>query len=146
VAADEAALVAVDMPEGERSFGGNPLYQRRRRLFESFARDRQRVTYLALDSHEQETLSEVRRALAGRPLDLLFIDGDHTYAGVAADFELYRPLVRPGGLVALHDIVPGPAEAVGGVPEFWRQIRDQRAIELVADWDQGGWGIGVLRV
>jgi predicted O-methyltransferase YrrM len=145
-AADDAVLVAVDMPEGQRSFGGNVAYQRRRRLFESFARQQQRVVYLARDSHRPETLAHVRRALDDRPLDLLFIDGDHSYDGVAADFETYVPLVRRGGIVALHDIVPGPPEAVGGVPDFWRQVRDETAVELVEDWDQGGWGIGVLRV
>jgi len=145
-AAADAVLVAVDAPEGARTFGGNPHYYRRRALFESFARDGQRIVYLARDSHRPETLTEVGRALGDRQLDLLFIDGDHSADGVAADFATYAPLVRRGGLVALHDIVPGPPEAVGGVPEFWRHIRDETAVELVEDWDQGGWGIGVLRV
>jgi len=145
-AAEEAVLVAVDAPLGARSFGGDFRYQRRRRLFEAFARERQRVVYLALDSHRQETFDRVQDALAGRLLDLLFIDGDHSYAGLTADYEMYVPLVRSGGLVAFHDIVPGPPEAVGGVPDFWRQVRDETALELVEDWDQGGWGIGVLRV
>lgn len=35
-------------------------------------------------------------------LDCLFIDGDK--AGTARDFEAYAPLVRPGGLVFIHDI------------------------------------------
>ena len=35
--------------------------------------------------------------------DFLFIDGDHT--GVGRDYEMYRDLVRPGGLIAFHDIV-----------------------------------------
>ena len=29
---------------------------------------------------------------------MLFIDGDHSYEGVRADFERYGRLVRPGGL------------------------------------------------
>jgi predicted O-methyltransferase YrrM len=29
------------------------------------------------------------------------------------NFEMYSPLVREGGIVALHDIVPGPPENVG---------------------------------
>jgi predicted O-methyltransferase YrrM len=39
----------------------------------------------------------------GRPLRLLWIDGDHTYAGAKADFELYRPFLQDGGVVAFHD-------------------------------------------
>jgi hypothetical protein len=53
--------------------------------------------------------------------------------------------VRPGGVIALHDIVDGPAEDVGGVPGFWRSIRTPKAQEFVADYGQGGYGIGVSR-
>lgn len=40
----------------------------------------------------------------GQPVDVLVIDGDHSYDGVRDDFERYAPLVRRGGLVLLHDI------------------------------------------
>lgn len=36
-------------------------------------------------------------------VDLVFIDGDHSYEGVALDWRLYSPKVRVGGLVVLHD-------------------------------------------
>jgi len=54
----------------------------------------------------------------GGELNFLFIDGDHTYEGVRKNFEMYSPLVRRGGIVAFHDIVPRPPENVGGVPRF----------------------------
>src|SRR5258708_25916238 len=38
-----------------------------------------------------------------RPIRLLWIDGDHTYAGVRADLDLYRPFLVDGAIVALHD-------------------------------------------
>jgi predicted O-methyltransferase YrrM len=41
---------------------------------------------------------------------LLFIDGDHSYAGVKADIDAWLPRLAPGGVVALHDI--GWAEGV----------------------------------
>ena len=34
---------------------------------------------------------------------LIFIDGDHSYAQVVADFEHYRELLAPGGCIAFHD-------------------------------------------
>lgn len=37
------------------------------------------------------------------PIALLWIDGDHSYAGVKADFALWSPFVIPGGVVAFHD-------------------------------------------
>jgi predicted O-methyltransferase YrrM len=56
------------------------------------------------DSHEAEMLHRLCGALDHRPIDLLFIDGDHTYDGVRSDYSMYSPLVRRGGLIAFHDI------------------------------------------
>ena len=36
-------------------------------------------------------------------LDMVFVDGDHTKAGVLADLTLWRPKLRPGGLLCGHD-------------------------------------------
>lgn len=38
-----------------------------------------------------------------RLYDLILIDGDHSTAGVAADFENYGSLVKPGGLIIFDD-------------------------------------------
>jgi predicted O-methyltransferase YrrM len=145
VAADDGLLVSIDSPEGDASFCGRPAYKRRARLYGALGRPGQRVAYVSADSHLEETRRRVEAILDGRRLDLLFVDGDHTLEGVELDFRMYSPLVRRGGLVAFHDIVPGPPEAVGGVPDFWRRIRQDGALELVEDWEQGSCGIGVLR-
>jgi predicted O-methyltransferase YrrM len=141
-AADDATLVTVDLPPP----GG---YRRHRgRIYRAFARGRQRVHALRADSQSSATLDLVRDRLGG-PVDFLFIDGDHSAAGVERDYELYGPLVRPGGLIAFHDIVPGPEDSVGGVPDFWARLKSDRqgdVDELVEDWSQGGYGIGVVRV
>lgn len=36
-------------------------------------------------------------------IDLLFIDGDHSYAGVKADWEAYQGFLRTGSVVVFHD-------------------------------------------
>ncbi len=36
-------------------------------------------------------------------IDVLFIDGDHSYEGVKQDFELYSNIVNPKGIIILHD-------------------------------------------
>jgi predicted O-methyltransferase YrrM len=38
-----------------------------------------------------------------RPIRLLWIDGDHTYAGCKEDFDLFSPFLAAGGVVAFHD-------------------------------------------
>ncbi len=43
------------------------------------------------------------KSLGSRQIDFMFIDGDHSYEGVRTDWELWSPLVAPGGVVALHD-------------------------------------------
>lgn len=37
------------------------------------------------------------------PVDLVFVDGDHTYAGARGDIESWWPHLKPGGLMAIHD-------------------------------------------
>lgn len=144
LASPRATIVSVDLP-GEM-FGGG--YNARRRWFyQRFARRNQRLHLLQGDSHSTETLERVSAALAGQPLDYLLIDGDHRYDGVKRDFEMYGPLVRRGGLIVFHDIVVGPPDFVGGVPQFWREIKPQyRHVELIDDPLQGGYGIGILFV
>lgn len=38
-----------------------------------------------------------------KPIDLLFIDGDHSYEGVKSDYEAWSPFVKVGGVIAFHD-------------------------------------------
>jgi predicted O-methyltransferase YrrM len=146
VASDGATLVALDFATREEErFAGSWTNYRRKSLYKSFARRGQRVEFLFADSHLPGTLVRIERILGGRPVDVLFIDGDHSAEGVRMYFELYSPLVRSGGMIAFHDIVPGEPEAVGGVPEVWQTLKDETAQEIVRDWTQGGYGIGVLR-
>jgi len=39
-------------------------------------------------------------------IDLLFIDGDHSYKGITNDFNLYFPLVNSGGYIIFDDYLP----------------------------------------
>jgi hypothetical protein len=36
-------------------------------------------------------------------IDVLFIDGDHTYEGVKKDFDLYSNLLSENGIIVIHD-------------------------------------------
>ena len=55
-------------------------------------------------SHAPTALVWLRGQLAGDPVDVLVIDGDHSVEGVKADLADYAPLVATGGLILLHDI------------------------------------------
>lgn len=147
-AAPDALLISVDLPHGEFG-GGYPRW--RAPLYRSFASGDQRVELIRGDSHRQETVDRVRELLRGRPVDFLFIDGDHTYEGVKRDFEMYRSLVAPDGMIGFHDIVPEKASSEtfqgGDVPRFWSEVAQDHVVEeLVADYDAGSFGIGVVRL
>jgi predicted O-methyltransferase YrrM len=148
LATDDATLVSVDLPFGQFG-GGYPFW--RTRLYQAFAGRSQTLTLVRADSHARQTIADVATLFGGRPVDFLFIDGDHSYAGVQADFEAYRTLVRPGGLIAFHDIVPGPDSDTGGVPAFWQDLKNSGRVrgqfrELVKSWTQGGYGIGIIHL
>ena len=67
-------------------------------------------------SHDEVTFQVVKTLLDGS-IDFLFIDGDHTYEGVKLDYEMYGPLVREGGIIAVPDI-----EQDSRVGRFWNEL------------------------
>lgn len=71
------------------------------------------------DSAAPETVEKLKAVLAGREIDLLFIDGNHSDFGVRTDYNLYGPLTRH--LVAFHD-VHGVTNRVDGVNAVWNEI------------------------
>jgi cephalosporin hydroxylase len=144
VAARGARLLSIDI-----SF--SPW---QRAVLPALLRRGQTVKCLTADSHHPDTLARVRKWLGPHPLDLLFVDGDHSYSGVARDFEMFSPLVRPGGVIGFHDIVPDfktrfglqTISDVGQVPAFWSELKraGHRTQELIDDPEQDGFGIGVV--
>ena len=50
------------------------------------------------------------------PLALCFIDGGHGVEPARADYAGWTPHVAPGGLLAIHDVFPDPAD--GGRPPY----------------------------
>lgn len=132
---------------------GIDLLLKNKRKLRLFQDHEGQVTLLKGSSSDNTMLSRVKVALKGESLDLIFIDGDHSYEGVKADFLAYSPLVRPGGMIAFHDIVQDhrarfgtdTAGWAGGVPQFWQEIKlGATTFEFVDDRDQDGCGIGVI--
>ena len=54
------------------------------------------------NSRDPETIEKLAVILAGRAIDLLFIDGDHAYEFIRRDYEIYAPLTKH--IIAIHDI------------------------------------------
>lgn len=128
-------VVSIDLP-GTKS-GAYPYS--RTPLLERFT-DNAEVTAIRGDSKSVEVREELERVLDGRKVDFLFIDGDHSYEGVKADFENYSRYVRDGGIIAFDDIIEDPTR---GVHKFWKEIEGDYKTEehIEPDWNAG---IGIL--
>ena len=148
--------ISLDLPSGDSGSGkfrDPTALQARATKMRSWSAN---VHVVTGDSHEQRSWRAVDDILGrGREkLDFLFIDGDHSYEGVKLDFEDYRGFVRPGGLIAFHDIKDTEYHRKRGcfVAKFWQQLisdplppdKDQLFWEFTHGPDWGG--IGVVRV
>jgi hypothetical protein len=81
------------------------------------------------------------------PVDVVFIDGDHSEAGCRADWERWHAFVEPGGLVLFHDArlsqlggsgLPGPTAVVdavfraAGPPPGWQIVHEVDSLVAVS--------------
>lgn len=143
-APSDAVIISVDLPRWH--------LKSRSALLEAFTHDEQRIFVIRGDSHSPAIVDKVAKALDGREIDFLFIDGDHSYHGVKMDFETYMRFVKNGGIIAFHDINPdyyakfGCGEPKGGeVYRFWDETKQRfRHIEFIENPGQDGCGIGLL--
>ncbi len=94
------------------------------------------------DSHSIQAQQFIAENVKGK-LDVVFIDGDHSYNGVKEDFYLVLPFCRPGALVIFHDTV-----ACAGVENVWIESVLNKQLEPLAEYigTQKPLGIGVGRV
>lgn len=138
--ADEnATIISLDLPGG--AFGGGyPSWKIP--LFKSYAKPGQTIILVRADSHNANTLETIKKALNGKKIDFLFIDGDHTYEGVKKDYEMYSTLSQ--GPIGFHDIIEHSKESGCNVHEFWNEIKkDRERLEFIAGGQKWG-GIGLL--
>jgi predicted O-methyltransferase YrrM len=82
-------------------------------------------------------------AMLPRPFDLVFIDGDHSYEGVKADWDNYTPHMSPFGVVVFHDTTwdLNPDNEWHrddmGVPKFLDELRASGYPVITIDKDCG---------
>jgi hypothetical protein len=97
----------------------------------SWAKDRVRV-YQGTSEGAADYFSDDK-------FDLVFIDGDHSYAGVRNDYTDALRYLSPGGMMVFHDIVSSGAP---GVAHFWGEAKGlHRHVEIV---HSDTCGIGVI--
>ncbi|MFX0029489.1 MAG: class I SAM-dependent methyltransferase [Candidatus Hermodarchaeota archaeon] len=141
-ASSDAHIISLDLPGGK--FGGGYTYWRGK-FYKNFISNKQKMSLIRANSHDYSTLNKVKKVLKKEEIDVLFIDGDHTYEGVRKDYEMYSPLVKKNGIIAFHDIVIHPSHVDCHVYKFWNQIKKKFEFkEIIEDTNQGTCGIGVI--
>jgi hypothetical protein len=86
------------------------------------------------------TFDEATTCFSDASIDILHIDGYHTYDAVRRDFETWSNKVRPGGIVLFHDTAIRQGDF--GVWRFWEEIRsDFRTFSFLHSC-----GLGVLQI
>jgi len=139
---EDGIKISVDLPHG--NFG--------RSDYDEYERDNYLKTLGSNvhmywgDSHNPQMLKDVEEKINGLLLDFMFIDGDHTYEGVKADFEMYKHLVKPGGWIAFHDIKDTEFHRSANcrVDQLWSELEGNKHEFIDSTSNYGG--IGFIQV
>lgn len=86
------------------------------------------------------SFDEALPQFADNSIDLLHVDGLHTYEAAKHDFYSWLAKVKPGGIVMLHDICP--KHEGFGVWRLWEEIKEKFPSTFEF---HHGWGLGVVR-
>jgi predicted O-methyltransferase YrrM len=98
-----------------------------------------RYMYIGMNSRNPDILRHIK----DYTFDVIFIDGDHSYEGVAKDYQIYRQFLAPGGMIVFHDIVDSDNHRRQHcfVSKFWNEIKSNKRSEEITTTDWGGIGI-----
>ena len=88
----------------------------------------------------RSSFDDAVQQFAGETIDLLHLDGLHTYDAVCHDLRTWLPKVKPGGIVLLHDIAVRHDDF--GVWRLWNELAGEFAETFAF---HHSWGLGVLR-
>jgi cephalosporin hydroxylase len=82
---------------------------------------------------------DIIKSVSEQEWDVIFIDADHSYEGVKADYENYAPLAKM--LVGFHDIAHDIGHYNDGPRRLWDELKGSEKISH----DGNSRGIGIIR-
>lgn len=147
ILADDAIIIGLDIQAEEA---------RDARLKSVLKRGQKYVSVVG-DSRDEDVVRRVKAALDGRPVDAVFIDGNHTAHAVMCDYVNFGELVRKGGAVLFHDSLWEGTSQWKGTADALAEIDKLEPIYLVPGqlpcrrfmrvlWRDAIWGVVAVRL
>jgi len=126
---------AVDTWQGDEHAGyyGDEVYR--------LVNEHNQLHYAGFSKLLRMTFDEALSHIADGSVDLLHIDGLHTYEAVRHDFETWLPKLAPGAVVLFHDTMV--RELGFGVWKLWAELQDKYPANLEFTHSHG---LGVLQL
>jgi len=135
---EHSLIIGMDLPGA--AWGDHESEPSLRLIADELTREGYDAHLILADSSSSEAKQELSALLAGRHLDAIFIDADHTFLGVSSDWNNYRTLVASPGMVAFHDIARRSDTPKVEVYQLWEELRnDYPHLEVI--WQ---YGIGAI--
>jgi len=132
-------VVSIDLPSRGKS--GRENHRKLHAVGERLNRSGTHANLISGSSRDPKVI-----AAANGKYDLVFIDGDHSYAGVEADFVNFLPMASK--LIAFHDVCHTDAgvHQKYGVRKLWNEIKNSGYNTRVFydNWLDACMGIGVV--
>jgi predicted O-methyltransferase YrrM len=121
-------LYAVDHHRGseEHQLGEEyhdpELYDKGAGLMDSFREFRKAMRAADLENHVVPIVASsiVAARQWATPLGMVFIDGGHSLQAALNDYRSWAAHIRKGGILAIHDIFPNPAEGGQAPYDIWK--------------------------
>ena len=90
------------------------------------------------------TTEKFRNKFPNKRWEYIYIDGDHSYAGVKADFRRFWPLLTKDGIFSFHDIHVDKKEGTKyGVKKFWKELKVRKKYKMLEF--SGKFGLGLIQ-
>ncbi|MFM7272955.1 MAG: class I SAM-dependent methyltransferase [Gammaproteobacteria bacterium] len=98
------------------------LYDAAAGRMDSFREFRRTLSRAGLEDTVVPVVAPTRLAARAwrTPLAMLFIDGGHSLQAAMDDYRCWSPWLLPGGVLAIHDIFPDPADGGQAPWEIYR--------------------------
>lgn len=113
-----AQVFAIDHHRGSEehqlgeAYHDGSLFDERAQKMDTFPEFRRTLDRAGLSDVVVPIVAGTR--LAGRnwhtPLGMVFIDGGHSEEAALTDYRTWAPHILPGGVLAIHDVFPDPAD------------------------------------